>query len=120
MHLKSEFDMDKEKNARKQQHVPRKFKKASKWGELLLTMCANVANEPTKIQAEAYSSFLNGVYHFEQENWQEAYNHFIKSRYAQTSFHLSRTIYEQLSKLGTTEFQEYCRSKVLIFFDPIG
>lgn len=47
-------------------------------------------SQKTALEAEAYSEYIEGVFNFENEGWEQAYSGFMRSR----------KIYEELSKVS--------------------
>lgn len=75
---------------RKKFHTIARLRKATKYAEDLDQLCqSEKCDARTKLEAQAYSSWMQATLDFEMENWEEAIEHFQKAR----------TIYE---KLGTT------------------
>lgn len=98
MQLKSEISNE----PRAKFHMRRKFNKAAKYASLLRRICNEKSDEKTKLEAEAYASWMSGNLLLEKEKWGKALLQFGKAR----------TILEQLAKVGDTEFQERCRQRL--------
>lgn len=76
---------------RKKFHLISRLKKAVKHSENLV----NIANESTrldartKLECEAYASFINAAYFFEREQWNDAMVAYKKTQYVQVENHFS-------------------------------
>eukprot|EP01124_Arcella_intermedia_P017918 TRINITY_DN248_c0_g1_i1.p1 TRINITY_DN248_c0_g1~~TRINITY_DN248_c0_g1_i1.p1 ORF type:complete len:566 (-),score=145.48 TRINITY_DN248_c0_g1_i1:107-1558(-) len=97
MQLKNDVE-----NYRAKFHANRKLIKAGKWAQKLVALCNAVADERTKLEAESYSSWYEGNILMEHKQWALARQHLIKSK----------TVYEELGKVGTAEQQERCQERV--------
>ncbi|KAL6044076.1 signal recognition particle subunit srp68 [Balamuthia mandrillaris] len=89
-------------NPRANFHLHRKLKKAVRWSEDLLNLCSELADDRTKLEAEAYAGWMAGNLHFHQEKWKEALECFDRAR----------KIYNHLGKVGHSEYQEMFRQRV--------
>ncbi|KAM3921203.1 signal recognition particle subunit SRP68 [Leptodactylus fuscus] len=90
MQLKMEANTE----PRKRFHLISRLRKAVKHGEELERLCENDrVDAKTKLEAQAYSAYLNGMLQFEQQQWQEAMKAFNKCK----------TIYEKLASAFTEE-----------------
>lgn len=100
MQLKDESRTD----ARAKFHLRRKLSKALHHALHLLTLCNAKSDKKTILEAEAYSSWMNANYLLEKEDWKQALDHFLKSRYSPFSFFILSTIhcYQLPSLLSTT------------------
>jgi hypothetical protein len=78
MQLKDESRTD----ARAKFHLRRKLSKALHHAMHLLTLCNAKSDKKTILEAEAYSSWMNANYLLEKEDWKQALDHFLKSRYS--------------------------------------
>lgn len=83
-------------------HMHRKLAKAAKQAKQLEIICNAKADKKTTLEAEAYSAWMGGNILLEKEEWEEALSHFIKAR----------TIFDQLGKVGDSDYQDICRQKV--------
>jgi signal recognition particle subunit SRP68 len=91
-----------EENPRAKHHSFRRLVKAGKWAKLLSNLANATADERTKLEAEAYYSWMAGNILVEKEKWQEASVHLIRAK----------TVYEQLARVGDMEHQELCQQRV--------
>ncbi|XP_044154048.1 signal recognition particle subunit SRP68 [Bufo gargarizans] len=90
MQLKMEANTE----PRKRFHLVSRLRKAVKHGEELERLCeSDRIDAKTKLEAQAYSAYLNGMLQFEQQHWQEAMKAFNKCK----------TIYEKLASAFTEE-----------------
>ncbi|XP_069808817.1 signal recognition particle subunit SRP68 [Dendropsophus ebraccatus] len=90
MQLKMEANTE----PRKRFHLLSRLRKAVKHGEELERLCeSDRVDAKTKLEAQAYSAYLNGMLQFEQQQWQEAMKAFNKCK----------TIYEKLASAFTEE-----------------
>merc|ERR1719277_2796557 len=53
-------------------HAVQRFAKAMKWAQMLEALCKVHGDQRSQLEAEAYTSFLEGTYLLEKEEWQEA------------------------------------------------
>jgi hypothetical protein len=60
--------------------------KAGKWAKLLLTLANATADERTKLEAEAYYSWMAGNILVEKEKWEQASVLLIRAKYVSHSF----------------------------------
>jgi len=90
MSLKQELANNKSADPRVRMHIRSRFSRALKWAKLLKQICQKHTEEKTALEAEAYSEYIEGVYNFESEGWEQAYSCFMRSR----------KIYEELSKVS--------------------
>jgi signal recognition particle subunit SRP68 len=73
------------------------LKKAGKWAKLLLNLVNATADERTKLEAEAYYSWMEGNILIEKEKWEEASVLLIRAKYLRLHFlslSLSVSVYE--------------------------
>ncbi|XP_075701427.1 signal recognition particle subunit SRP68 [Rhinoderma darwinii] len=90
MQLKMEANTE----PRKRFHLLSRLRKAVKRGEELERLCdSDRVDAKTKLEAQAYSAYLNGMLQFEQQQWQAAMKAFNKCK----------TIYEKLASAFTEE-----------------
>lgn len=90
MQLKMEANTE----PRKRFHLLSRLRKAVKHGEELERLCdSDRVDAKTKLEAQAYSAYLNGMLQFEQQQWDEAMKAFNKCK----------TIYEKLASAFTEE-----------------
>ncbi|XP_077107895.1 signal recognition particle subunit SRP68 [Ranitomeya variabilis] len=90
MQLKTEANTE----PRKRFHLVSRLRKAVKHGEELERLCeSDRVDAKTKLEAQAYSAYLNGMLQFELQRWQEAMKAFNKCK----------TIYEKLASAFTEE-----------------
>ncbi|XP_056405412.1 signal recognition particle subunit SRP68 [Hyla sarda] len=90
MQLKMEANTE----PRKRFHLVSRLRKAVKHGEELERLCeSDRVDAKTKLEAQAYSAYLNGMLQFEQQQWQDAMKAFNKCK----------TIYEKLASAFTEE-----------------
>ncbi|XP_068119844.1 signal recognition particle subunit SRP68 [Hyperolius riggenbachi] len=84
MQLKMEANTE----PRKRFHLLSRLRKAVKHAEELERLCdSDRVDAKTKLEAQAYCAYLNGMLHFEQQHWDEAMKAFNKCK----------TIYEKLA-----------------------
>mmetsp|Transcript_20440 Transcript_20440/g.20558 ORF Transcript_20440/g.20558 Transcript_20440/m.20558 type:complete len:648 (-) Transcript_20440:69-2012(-) len=79
-----------------------KFSKAAKWASHLDSLCSEVGDVQTALEASAYSSWMGGQSFLEKEMWSEAVAAFSKAK----------SIYEELSKLGSLDQQDLFTKRV--------
>ncbi|MGH0141727.1 UNVERIFIED_CONTAM: hypothetical protein FKN15_031684 [Acipenser sinensis] len=90
MQLKQEANTE----PRKRFHLLSRLRKAAKHGEELERLCeSNRVDAKTKLEAQAYHSYLTGMLHFELQEWKAAMEAFNKCK----------TIYEKLASAFTEE-----------------
>ncbi|XP_053309383.1 signal recognition particle subunit SRP68 [Spea bombifrons] len=90
MQLKMEANTE----PRKRFHLLSRLRKAVKHAEDLERLCdSDRVDAKTKLEAQAYMAYLNGMLHFEQQHWEEAMKAFNKCK----------TIYEKLASAFTEE-----------------
>lgn len=91
MKLKQEASSDQ----RKRHHMIQRLKKATAHANHLSDVCENSGriDARTKLEAKAYSAYINGIFSFEVQNWTNA----------KELFNTCKTIY---SKLGETKSKE--------------
>ncbi|MGH0168132.1 UNVERIFIED_CONTAM: hypothetical protein FKN15_062701, partial [Acipenser sinensis] len=90
MQLKQEANTE----PRKRFHLLSRLRKAAKHGEELERLCeSNRVDAKTKLEAQAYHSYLTGMLHFELQEWKPAMEAFNKCK----------TIYEKLASAFTEE-----------------
>ncbi|KAG8446162.1 hypothetical protein GDO86_013856 [Hymenochirus boettgeri] len=90
MQLKNEANTE----PRKRFHLVSRLRKAVKRGEELEHLCESErVDAKTKLEAQAYTAYLSGMLHFEQQLWEEAMK----------SFNKCKTIYEKLASAFTEE-----------------
>ncbi|KAM5136069.1 signal recognition particle subunit SRP68 [Mantella aurantiaca] len=90
MQLKMEANTE----PRKRFHLLSRLRKAVKHAEDLERLCdSERVDAKTKLEAQAYSAYLNGMLQFEQQRWEEAMKAFNKCK----------TIYEKLASAFTEE-----------------
>ena len=58
----------------------KKFKKAVHWSQKLLRICKQSTDHVTSSEAEAYSYYLQGLLHLEQQDWKVAQTKLIACR----------------------------------------
>lgn len=97
MELKEQQD-----NPRARFHMLRRLKKAVKSCNELVALCAETADDKTKLEAEAYASWMAGNLRLEEEDWAQALDSFTRAR----------TIYDNLSKVGDADTQETFKVRV--------
>ena len=101
-----QLKQDAAQEPRKKYHMVRKFRSACVWADALREIC-NSDNSKcdvrTKLESEAYSDYLNGLYKFETEQWQEASRLLTKAQ----------NVYEKfLPLINDEEVLGYYRSRV--------
>mmetsp|Transcript_18005 Transcript_18005/g.15722 ORF Transcript_18005/g.15722 Transcript_18005/m.15722 type:complete len:92 (+) Transcript_18005:382-657(+) len=79
-------------NPRAKVHIKKKFKKAVSWAQNLKDICKNHTEEKSVLESEAYLDYMQGMYHFEIEEWDKALNSFKKAH----------AIYDQLCKYSNS------------------
>lgn len=91
-HLRNEMKQYPD-NSRIKFHQLNRLKKAVKWSKLLLDYCNVFSDDQHSIlEAEAYHSYMLGLYYLEKEEWAEALKLFKQSQ----------TVYDQLYKVLTS------------------
>ena len=65
-------DMPAEGHSRIASHIVRRLKKASKCGGQLASICEKNCDARTSLEAQAYASYLEGLYRQEVEEWKDA------------------------------------------------
>lgn len=79
MQLKQEF----EAQPRKRYHLRRRLARAVKHAQRFEALCndqPSVCDERTKLEAQAYSAHMTGLYHSEVANWGEAKESYLKAQ----------------------------------------
>ncbi|PKC00576.1 hypothetical protein RhiirA5_505109, partial [Rhizophagus irregularis] len=92
-------------DVRKKHHLIKRLKKAAKCGEQLEKLCSrdsNIVDTRTYFEAQAYSALMSGYFLFEKQSWQAALDRFAAAR----------TIYEKLSKAGSSHQEILCQSAI--------
>uniref|UniRef100_A0A671L7S1 Signal recognition particle subunit SRP68 n=1 Tax=Sinocyclocheilus anshuiensis TaxID=1608454 RepID=A0A671L7S1_9TELE len=90
MQLKQEANTE----PRKRFHLLARLRKAAKHGEQLEKLCESPrVDAKTKLEAQAYTAYLNGMVQFELQEWKSAMEAFNKCK----------TIYEKLASAFTEE-----------------
>ncbi|KAI7808146.1 signal recognition particle subunit SRP68 [Triplophysa rosa] len=90
MQLKQEANTE----PRKRFHLLARLRKAAKHGEQLAKLCESpCVDAKTKLEAQAYNSYLTGMVQFEMQEWTSAMEAFNKCK----------TIYEKLASAFTEE-----------------
>uniref|UniRef100_A0A672L9J4 Signal recognition particle subunit SRP68 n=1 Tax=Sinocyclocheilus grahami TaxID=75366 RepID=A0A672L9J4_SINGR len=90
MQLKQEANTE----PRKRFHLLARLRKAAKHGEQLEKLCeSHRVDAKTKLEAQAYTAYLNGMVQFELQEWKSAMEAFNKCK----------TIYEKLASAFTEE-----------------
>ncbi|GET01708.1 signal recognition particle subunit SRP68-like [Rhizophagus clarus] len=90
---------------RKKHHLIKRLKKAAKCGEQLEKLCSrdsNIVDTRTYFETQAYSALMSGYFLFEKQSWQAALDKFAAAR----------TIYEKLSKAGSSHQEILCQSAI--------
>lgn len=100
--LAMELKENQENNPRARFHMLRRLKKAVKASNGLVALCAEMADDKTKLEAEAYCCWMTGNLRLEQEDWAPALESFTRAK----------TIYDHLSKVGDAETQETFKQRV--------
>ncbi|XP_074647585.1 signal recognition particle subunit SRP68-like [Tubulanus polymorphus] len=99
MQLKSEANTE----PRKKFHMISRLKKAVSHADDLEKLCkSGRVDARTKLEAQAYSSWMQGTLYFEQENWKLCMELFTKAK----------TIYEKLSTAFTEDLQVLYKQRV--------
>lgn len=77
-----ELKQDTNQEPRKRFHLLRRLSKATKHANELLMLCEECerCDARTRLEAQAYSSWMAGNMKFEQQNWQEALDAFGQSQ----------------------------------------
>jgi hypothetical protein len=65
----------------------RRLVKAGKWAKLLLHLANATADDRTKLEAEAYYSWMAGTISVEKERWEEASVLLVKAKSALSFSH---------------------------------
>ncbi|CAG8715630.1 14644_t:CDS:2, partial [Ambispora leptoticha] len=97
-------------DTRKRQHLIKRLRKASKYGEILANLCSaekGKVDARTALDAQAYSALMSGYLLFEKQSWQAAFDKFAAAR----------TIYKKLSSAGTSHQEALCQS-IIDDIDP--
>ena len=68
-------------NPRARFHMLRRLKKAVKSCNELVTLCAETADDKTKLEAVAYAGWMTGNLRLEEENWAQALESFTRARF---------------------------------------
>ncbi|KAJ8319344.1 hypothetical protein KUTeg_004435 [Tegillarca granosa] len=90
MQLKSEANTE----PRKKFHMFSRLRKAEKYAEELSELCESPkCDAKTKLESQAYVTYIKGALQFEQENWKSAIEFYTKSK----------TIYEKLASAFTED-----------------
>lgn len=71
-------------------HLRKKFRRAVAYARVLQKTCADRTEQQTALEASSYCAFLEGMYYFEVEKWDEA----------QAAFMTCRSIYSQILKVS--------------------
>eukprot|EP01087_Luapelamoeba_hula_P011909 TRINITY_DN3301_c0_g1_i2.p1 TRINITY_DN3301_c0_g1~~TRINITY_DN3301_c0_g1_i2.p1 ORF type:complete len:645 (-),score=135.76 TRINITY_DN3301_c0_g1_i2:287-2221(-) len=79
-----------------------RLKKAQHWAAELLSLCNHIADDKTKLEAEAYSAWMSANFLLYHEQWADA----------RDKFSLARRIYDQLGVVGHVEQQEEFKQRV--------
>lgn len=85
-----------------------KFRKAAEWARLLESICTEVSDNQTILEASAYSSWMTGQSLLERELWSEAV----------LSLSKAKGIYDELSKIGTLDQQDLFTQRS-VELDPV-
>uniref|UniRef100_A0A8C1CBL5 Signal recognition particle subunit SRP68 n=4 Tax=Cyprinidae TaxID=7953 RepID=A0A8C1CBL5_CYPCA len=110
MQLKQEANTE----PRKRFHLLARLRKAAKHGEQLEKLCESPrVDAKTKLEAQAYTAYLNGMVQFELQEWKSAMESFNKCKWCSLTdskllegkmiILLIRTIYEKLASAFTEE-----------------
>ena len=95
LEIKKEIENTKKWRSHRRQHMVKKLRRATKWADELVRLCAARATTRTAMEAEAYASFLKGTQLMEVERrWQGALQHFLQAR----------ALYEKLARGGGESF----------------
>ncbi|KAF6169655.1 hypothetical protein GIB67_004047 [Kingdonia uniflora] len=90
-------------NARQRIYLIGRLRKAVKWAALFSQLCGIKGDSRTSLEAEAYSSYMEGTLLFElDKNWNTALK----------NFRSASAVYEELGKYGNLENQVLCRERV--------
>ncbi|XP_038133964.1 signal recognition particle subunit SRP68 [Cyprinodon tularosa] len=99
MQLKQEANTE----PRKKFHLLARLRKAAKHSEKLEKLCESPrVDAKTKLEAQAYTAYLNGMVHFELQEW----------KLAMEAFNKCKTIYEKLASAFTEELAVLYRQRV--------
>lgn len=102
MQLKNDITNNPDDSSRKTFHMLRRLRKAAVHAKKLKELCAQHGDARTQLEAEAYSSYMSGVYALEKNNIPDA---------AQ-SFSCAKAVYEELSKVGGEDNKEMCVARI--------
>lgn len=97
MQLKN--DLAKADDSRKQHHLLKRFKRATKWARQLQDLSTQVADTRTQLEAQAYAAWIAGAEAMERSDWQTALTEHLGSK----------MLYEALAKVSDFETEERCR-----------
>jgi hypothetical protein len=107
MELKDESSME---GKHKLKHMAvAKFSKAAKWADKLRVLCSEKADPQTVLEATAYSDYMTGQLLLEREVWPQAVVKLLSAR----------TIYTELSAVGSLHDQDMFASRLLDLDPPI-
>ncbi|PVD38591.1 hypothetical protein C0Q70_01207 [Pomacea canaliculata] len=99
MQLKAEANTE----PRKKFHMTARLRKAVHYAEELVALCQSPkCDARTKLECEAYSTWISGSLRFELENWEQAMELFTKAK----------TIYQKLASAFTEEQQVVYQQRV--------
>ena len=104
MHLKSQANAEvkKSKSTRCKFHLRNKLKRALQWSRRLQVLCEERTEKRTALEAEAYATHLEGMWHFEKEQWVNA----------QESYLRCRSIYSDITKVSDSMQQVLYNDKI--------
>ncbi len=91
--LAREQEQQKDSNSRIRFHALKRLKKAAHWARQLAQLCDVRADERTRIEATAYSSWMAGLLAREKLAWREATD----------AFFVAQTIFSKLAQVGDAE-----------------
>ncbi len=100
--LELKANSDAAEEPRKYFHMKRRLAKAAKLSSELLDLCAKCGDERTHLEAQAYSSWMNGNYALTSEDWEEALQ----------KFSVAQRIYTELSKVGSLSQKDLFSERV--------
>lgn len=84
------------------QHSMSRLRKADKWAQHLKTLCDQVGDERTSLEAHAYACWMHGTLMIEAEEWKAAVQQYMEAQ----------AIYENLAKVGSQAEKDLFRGRV--------
>ncbi|GAB5356086.1 hypothetical protein AAMO2058_000260600 [Amorphochlora amoebiformis] len=94
--------LTKDDDSRKQHHLLRKLKRAVKWSKELHDLSKQVGDSRTQIEAEVYSTWMEGNEHIERSRWKEALGCHLRSK----------LLCEKLAEVSNLRDENRCKEMV--------